>query len=94
MQTLRNLFAPIDYKYLVASAFVFGLFMDILDTTIVNVALAVLGQDFHADRSRSIKKNQFADAMRLLGDRVDVANRTRLKASVQPSAERDAIYAF
>lgn len=47
MQYLRNLFAPIDYKYLVASAFVFGLFMDILDTTIVNVALPVLGQDFH-----------------------------------------------
>ena len=48
MQSLRNFFAPIDYKYLVASAFVFGLFMDILDTTIVNVALPVLGQDFHA----------------------------------------------
>ena len=31
----------------------------------------VLGQDFHAERSRSIKKNQFEDAMRLLGDRVD-----------------------
>src|SRR6202140_6025588 len=48
MQSLRNLFAPIDYKYLVATAFVFGLFMDILDTTIVNVALPVLGRDFHA----------------------------------------------
>jgi EmrB/QacA subfamily drug resistance transporter len=48
MQSLRNLFAPIDYKYLVASAFVFGLFMDILDTTIVNVALPVLGRDFRA----------------------------------------------
>src|ERR1700730_5293263 len=47
VQYLRNLFAPLDYKYLVASAFVFGLFMDILDTTIVNVALPVLGQDFH-----------------------------------------------
>ena len=31
----------------------------------------VLGQDFHAERSRSIKTTQFADAMRLLGDRVD-----------------------
>jgi hypothetical protein len=31
----------------------------------------VLGQDFHAERSRSIKKNQFEDAMRLLGDRVE-----------------------
>src|ERR1700687_3728289 len=48
MQSLRNLFASVDYKYLVASAFVFGLFMDILDTTIVNVALPVLGRDFNA----------------------------------------------
>jgi EmrB/QacA subfamily drug resistance transporter len=48
VQSLRNLFSKIDYKYLVASAFVFGLFMDILDTTIVNVALPVLGQDFGA----------------------------------------------
>jgi EmrB/QacA subfamily drug resistance transporter len=48
MQSLRSFFARFDYKYLVASAFVFGLFMDILDTTIVNVALPVLGQDFHA----------------------------------------------
>jgi len=31
----------------------------------------VLGQDFHADRSRTIKKHRFEDAMRLLGDRVE-----------------------
>jgi phosphoenolpyruvate carboxykinase (diphosphate) len=31
----------------------------------------VLGQDFHADRSRTIKKKQFAEAMLLLGGRVD-----------------------
>jgi len=31
----------------------------------------VLGQDFHAERSRSIKKNRFEDAMRLLGNRVE-----------------------
>ena len=48
MQFLRTQFAAVDYKYLVAAAFVFGLFMDILDTTIVNVALPVLGQDFNA----------------------------------------------
>jgi hypothetical protein len=30
-----------------------------------------LGQDFHAERSRSIKKNEFEEAMRLLGDRVE-----------------------
>jgi hypothetical protein len=32
----------------------------------------VLGQDFHADRSRSIKKSEFQEAMRLLGDRVEI----------------------
>jgi EmrB/QacA subfamily drug resistance transporter len=52
MQSLRNIFAGVDYKYLVAAAFVFGLFMDILDTTIVNVALPVLGQDFNASTAR------------------------------------------
>ena len=31
----------------------------------------VLGEYFHADRSRSIKNRRFDDAMRLLGDRVD-----------------------
>ena len=31
----------------------------------------VLGQEFQAERPRSIKKVPFADAMRLLGDRVD-----------------------
>ncbi|MGA2739381.1 MAG: hypothetical protein ABSG65_18315 [Bryobacteraceae bacterium] len=31
----------------------------------------VLGQDFHAERSRSIKRKSFEDAMRLLGDRVE-----------------------
>src|SRR5579859_2096626 len=48
MQSLRNFLAVVDYKYLVAAAFVFGLFMEILDTTIVNVALPVLSQDFNA----------------------------------------------
>ena len=38
-----------DYKYLVAMAVVFGLFMDIMDTTIVNVALPRLAIDFNAD---------------------------------------------
>src|SRR6202167_314641 len=31
----------------------------------------VLGQDFHAERSRSIKRKSFEDAVRLLGDRVE-----------------------
>jgi len=46
---LSSPFAGIDYKYLVASTFVFGLFMDILDTTIVNVALPKLAEEFQAD---------------------------------------------
>src|SRR5579884_801636 len=37
-----------EYKYLVAAAFIFGLFMDLMDLTIVNVALPVLGDKFHA----------------------------------------------
>ena len=36
----------IEYKWLVAIAFVAGMFMDIMDTTIVNVALPTLGQTF------------------------------------------------
>ncbi|MGI8550200.1 MAG: DHA2 family efflux MFS transporter permease subunit, partial [Dehalococcoidia bacterium] len=38
----------VPYKYLVAVAFIFGIFMDILDTTIINVALPTLGRQFHA----------------------------------------------
>jgi EmrB/QacA subfamily drug resistance transporter len=41
---LRN----VPYKYLVAAAFVVGLFMDLMDLTIVNVALPALGKEFHA----------------------------------------------
>src|SRR2546421_443961 len=36
------------YKYLVAVAFCVAMFMDILDTTIINVALPTLGRQFHA----------------------------------------------
>ncbi|HET7720572.1 MAG TPA: MDR family MFS transporter, partial [Acidimicrobiales bacterium] len=39
----------VPYKHIVAVAFVLGLFMDILDTTIVNVALPTLLVDFHTD---------------------------------------------
>jgi EmrB/QacA subfamily drug resistance transporter len=41
-------FGAIPYKWLVAICFVSGLFMDILDTTIVNVALPTIGRDFRA----------------------------------------------
>ncbi len=40
------IFSRIEYKWLVAVAFVAGMFMDIMDTTIVNVALPTLGQNF------------------------------------------------
>ncbi len=36
----------VSYKWLVAIAFVAGLFMDLMDVTIVNVALPTLGRDF------------------------------------------------
>lgn len=38
----------IEYKYIVGIVFVFGLFMDLLDITIVNVALPTLAQRFEA----------------------------------------------
>ncbi len=39
----------VDYKWIVAAIFVCGMFIDILDTTIVNVALPDLGREFHAN---------------------------------------------
>jgi EmrB/QacA subfamily drug resistance transporter len=41
----------IPYKWIVAIVFVCGMFIDILDTTIVNVALPDLGREFHASTS-------------------------------------------
>jgi EmrB/QacA subfamily drug resistance transporter len=49
MRAVANVFAQVEYRYLVAAAFVFGLFMDILDTTIVNVALPRLAEEFQAN---------------------------------------------
>jgi EmrB/QacA subfamily drug resistance transporter len=40
------------YKYLVAIAFIAGLFMDILDSTVINVALPTLGRQFDAGTDR------------------------------------------
>ncbi len=37
-----------DYKYLVAGVFITGVFMEMLDTTVINVALPQLGRHFHA----------------------------------------------
>ncbi|MFB9802081.1 MFS transporter, partial [Streptomonospora salina] len=39
----------VEYKWLVAVTFVFGLIMQILDVTILNVALATLGREFGVD---------------------------------------------
>ena len=41
----------VPYKYLVATVFIFGLFMDLMDTTIVNIAIPSLQHDFHASTS-------------------------------------------
>jgi EmrB/QacA subfamily drug resistance transporter len=43
---MRSRLAHVEYKWLVATAFVFGIFMDLLDITIVNVALPTLGKEF------------------------------------------------
>ncbi|QBI54897.1 MDR family MFS transporter [Streptomonospora litoralis] len=41
----------VEYKWLVAVTFVFGLIMQILDVTILNVALATLGREFGVDET-------------------------------------------
>jgi EmrB/QacA subfamily drug resistance transporter len=41
----------VQYKYLVAVAFVFGVFMDVLDTTIVNVAIPQLSRHFNVSHT-------------------------------------------
>jgi EmrB/QacA subfamily drug resistance transporter len=46
--TARRTTERVPYKWIVASVFVCGMFIDILDTTIVNVALPDLGHEFHA----------------------------------------------
>ncbi len=39
----------LEYKWIVGIVFVFGLFMDLLDLTITNVALPTLSKDFHVN---------------------------------------------
>src|SRR5204863_1502040 len=43
----RRSLGRVPYKWIVAAVFVCGMFMDILDTTIVNVALPTLQREFH-----------------------------------------------
>ena len=45
------MFRKLEYKWLVAIVFVIGMFMDILDTTIVNVALPKLGAQLGSSES-------------------------------------------
>lgn len=42
---------PFEYKWVVAIIFVLGLFMEIMDTTIVNVAIPTLSRDFNVTGS-------------------------------------------
>ena len=47
--SLRTLFTDrIPYKWLGAMAFVSGLFLEILDMTVLNTALPILGEHFGA----------------------------------------------
>ncbi len=43
--------ARIPYRWLVAIVFIFGLFMDMVDMTVMNVAVPQLSRDFHASTS-------------------------------------------
>jgi EmrB/QacA subfamily drug resistance transporter len=45
----------VPYKYLVAVAFVSGLFMDLMDLTVVNVALPTFGRDFHTASNTTLE---------------------------------------
>ncbi len=42
----------LQYKWLVAIVFIFGLFMDMVDTTVINVAVPQLSRDFNATTSQ------------------------------------------
>src|SRR5436309_3063618 len=46
--TARRTTSRVEYKWVVATVFVCGMFIDILDTTIVNEALPDLGREFDA----------------------------------------------
>jgi len=45
-RAVRILGRDVPYKYAVATVFVSALFLDLLDTTIVNVALRTIGEEF------------------------------------------------
>src|SRR4029079_4067058 len=39
----------VEYKWVVAAVFVSALFLDVLDTTVVNVALPTIGRELQSD---------------------------------------------
>ena len=47
----RRFTRQLEYRYLVGVAFVVALVMDIMDSTVVNVALPRIGQELHATTS-------------------------------------------
>ncbi len=49
----------LDYKWIVGIVFVFGLFMDLLDMTIVNVALPALARDLNVDPEKGASQIQW-----------------------------------
>ena len=49
----------LDYKWIVGIVFVFGLFMDLLDMTSVNVALPKLGEDLNVNREEAASTIQW-----------------------------------
>src|SRR5687767_4030039 len=46
------MFSRLEYKWIVGIVFVFGLFMDLLDMTIVNVAIPQLQEEFDASTTQ------------------------------------------
>ena len=46
-----TIISRLPYKYIVAVVFMFGLFMDLMDTTVVNVAIPTLSREFHTTTS-------------------------------------------
>lgn len=52
---MLNRLQALEYKWLVAIVFVLGLFMDLLDTTIVNVALPTIGRDLDVSRNTTLE---------------------------------------
>ena len=46
-----TIISRLPYKYIVAVVVMFGLFMDLMDTTVVNVAIPTLSREFHTTTS-------------------------------------------